>query len=105
MTIQQRIYQELNTCRSIYRIIHSNEFINCYNKASIDEQANVDKLIIAKNKEAVISWIKVKTSTFNIRELQLKAKQLNIANWSKFTKEELLFRIHNEETISTRCGH
>lgn len=96
MIIQQKIYQELNSCRAIYRLIHSEEFMNCYNKSTDEEKKYIDSLVVAKNKVAVSAWIKTQTESYNIRELQLKAKQLNITNWSRFSKEELANRISNK---------
>lgn len=101
LRIREELHNKLLRLRSIESVVLTDRFERLWEVSTKKQREEVQKFIDLPDKQAIIKWMKNHPSLdlgeMDTRALKERAKRLQIPNWSRMQKTDLIRAIQKKE--------
>lgn len=87
--MRQKVKNRLHKLRSIDRVLNAFDFDNFFKENEVE----VTKLIESEDSEGLLYKFQLYRNPDSMKQLRSRAKALNIPNYSRLSKNELIWKI------------
>lgn len=99
--LAQKVKQRCANARSIHEIIITEKFSDLYGSSTDSEKKRIESIILANSAEELKAWVRTHPAaaleTLSYGRLRERAKRLQIQNYSRMMKGELIEAIRSKQ--------
>lgn len=106
--LKKQLHEKILMLRSLESVINKPKFSRLWHESTDEEKKQVSNYIDNKDKDSLLNWLNthraLEVGELNIRQLRETAKQMNIRNYSRLGKLDLMRAINGEKQSGNAGG-